>query len=192
MLNKQLKKYFEKTFDIRESSRLTRILPRNDAVDIQTARTKLHETISAIQRRILIEATLLVILSVILFAWSGLSKTPLSPSRYIFLVLSLTMLLAACVTTPMIDMEAKISQLSFVLMGHPIQFNDQVLYFQIESILDVFWIMVTNTDFQMKFVGLLMVKLLSSQLGGSVCFNSTGGTEFTITFPIKINREHSC
>ncbi len=40
--------------------------------------------------------------------------------------------------------------------------------------------------------GLLMVKLLSSQLGGSVCFNSTGGTEFTITFPIKINQEHSC
>jgi hypothetical protein len=48
------------------------------------------------------------------------------------------MLLVAGVTTPMIDMEAKISQMSFVLLGHPIHFENQVLYFQSKSILDVF------------------------------------------------------
>jgi hypothetical protein len=103
------------------------------------------------------ESILLIILSVILFAWSGFSKQPLAPSRYILLVLSLIILLIAGVTTPMIDMEAKISQMSFVLMGHSIHFENQVLYFQSKSILDVFWIMITYKDIQMKFVGVLLI-----------------------------------
>jgi hypothetical protein len=157
MLNKQLKKYMEETFDIGESPLLKRILLRNDAADIKSARGNLHKTISVMESRIFIEAALLVFLSVILFAWAGLTKASLSPSRYIFLVISLIMLLAAGVTTPMIDMDAKISQLSFMLIGHPIQFNEQILYFQSKSILDVFWIMITHADFKMISVGVLMV-----------------------------------
>ena len=67
------------------------------------------------------------------------------------------MLLIAGVTTPMIDMEAKIIRLSFVLMGHPLHFENQILYFQTKSILDVFWILITDKDMQMKFVGVLMI-----------------------------------
>ena len=99
----------------------------------------------------------MIILSVILFALSGFSKQPLAPSQYILLVLSLIILLIAGVTTPMIDMEAKISQMSFVLMGHPVHFENQVLYFQSKSILDVFWIMITHKDIQMKLVGVLLI-----------------------------------
>ena len=57
----------------------------------------------------------------------------------------------------MIDMEARISALKFTLLGHSIGFENQVLYFQTKSILDVFWIMVTHPDLQMKVVGILMV-----------------------------------
>ncbi len=42
-------------------------------------------------------------------------------------------------------------------MGHPIHFENQVLYFQSKSILDVFWIMITHKEIQMKFVGVLMI-----------------------------------
>lgn len=157
LMHKRLDTYLDKTFDIRESSRLKRILRKNDADDIQSAKTILHDKISTMESRILTEGTLLVVLSVILFAWSGFSKGPLSPSRYFFLILSLIMLLAAGVTTPMIDMEAQISRLSFVLMGHPIQFDEQVLYFQSKSIIDVFWIMVNHSDYKMKLVGILMI-----------------------------------
>jgi hypothetical protein len=81
----------------------------------------------------------------------------LAPSQYMFLVLSLITLLTAGVTTPMIDLEAKITKMSFVLIGHPIHFENQVLYFQSKSILDVFWIMITHKEIQMKFVGVLMI-----------------------------------
>jgi hypothetical protein len=87
----------------------------------------------------------------------GFSRQPLAPFQYILLVLSLIMLLIAGVTTPMIDMEAKITEMSFVLMGHPVHFENQILYFQSKSILDVFWIMITNSDIQMKFVGVLLI-----------------------------------
>jgi hypothetical protein len=157
MLNKQLKQYLNQTFNPQDTSQLSRILLRTDSQDIESARIKLNKTISAQHGLIFKEAALLIILSVVLFAVSGFSKQPLAPSRYIFLVLSLIMLLIAGVTTPMIDLEAKISQMSFVLMGHPIHFENQVLYFQSKSILDVFWIMITHKDIQMKFVGVLLI-----------------------------------
>ncbi len=157
MLKKKLERYSNETFDTQDTSQMSRILLRTDSKDIESARINLSEAISVKHHRIFKEAILLIILSVILFASSGFSKEPLAPSRYILLVLSLIILLIAGVTTPMIDMEAKISQMSFVLMGHPIHFENQVLYFQSKSILDVFWIMITYKDIQMKFVGVLLI-----------------------------------
>jgi len=157
VLNKQLEQYSNQTFDTQDTSQVSRILLRTDSTNIESARIKLNKAISVKHDLIFKEAILLIILSVILFALSGFSKQPLAPSRYILLVLSLIILLTAGVTTPMIDMEAKISQMSFVLMGHPIHFEDQVLYFQSKSILDVFWIMITYKDIQMKFVGVLLI-----------------------------------
>ena len=117
----------------------------------------LDKDISA--RRFLIrnEAVLLAVLSIILFCWTVLSRQALTPFRYILLIVSLVILLAAGVTTPMIDMEAKISRMGFVLLGHPIEFENQVLFFQSKSILDVFWILIPHNDLPMKFVGLLLM-----------------------------------
>ena len=157
MLNKQLEQYVSQTFDKPDTSQISRILRRTDSKDIESARIKLNEAILVKQNLIFWESIGLIILSVILFAWSGFSKKPLAPSRYILLVGSLVILLIAGVTTPMIDLEAKISQMSFVLMGHPIHFENQVLYFQSKSILDVFWIMIIHQDIQMKFVGVLLI-----------------------------------
>lgn len=157
VLKKQLEKYSARTFDTQDTTRLSNILARTGSGDIEGARIKLGEEISARQWLIVKQAALLILLSVILFSLSGFNRQPLPPSRYMFLMLSLAMLLLAGVTTPTIDMEATISQMSFMLMGHPILFENQILYFQSKSILDVFWIMVTHKDLQMKLVGILLV-----------------------------------
>lgn len=157
MLNKKLELYVSQTFEIQDTSQMKRILFRTDSKDIESARIKLNKAISVNHDLIIKEAILLILLSVILFSLCGFSRQPLVPSRYILLVLSLIILLAVGVTTPTIDMEAKISQMSFVLMGHPIHFENQVLYFQSKSILDVFWIMITHKDIQMKFIGILLI-----------------------------------
>jgi hypothetical protein len=157
VLNKQLEQYSDQTFDIQDTPQLSRILLSNDSRDIEGARIKLNEEISVKHDLIIKEAGLLVMLSVLIFAMSAFSKQQLTQSRYIFLILSLVTLLIAGVTTPMIDMEATISQMSFMLIGHPIHFENQVLYFQSKSILDVFWIMIIHKDIQMKFVGVLLI-----------------------------------
>ena len=157
MLSKQIKQYFNQTFVAQNTFEISRILLQTGSKDIESARIALDRAISAKRDLLFKEAILLIFLSVILFSLSGFSKQPLAPSQYILLVLSLLILLMAGVTTPMIDMEAKISQMSFVLMGHLIHFENQVLYFQSKSILDVFWIMITNKDFQLKFVGALLI-----------------------------------
>ncbi len=157
LLGKEVEQYFSKTFDIQDTSQLDRILLATDSNDIETARVKLNKEISAKHDLIVKETILLIVLSVVLFSLSRFSRLPLTPSRHILLVLSLFILLIAGVTTPMIDLEAKISRMSFMLLGHPIEFENQVLYFQSKSILDVFWIMITYKDLQMKFVGVLLI-----------------------------------
>lgn len=156
MLNKKLEQYSDQTIDTESTAQLSRILLRTDTKDIESARTKLLEIISVKHDLIIKQAALLIVLSLILFVSSAFSKQ-LTPSQHIFLLLSLVTLLIAGVTTPTIDMEATISQISFELMGHPISFDNQVLYFQSKSILDVFWIMVTHKDIQMKLVGILLI-----------------------------------
>ena len=157
VLNKQLKNYSEQTFDLKTTPQLSLILFRTESTDIEEARIKLRNKIIATHDLIVKETALLIGLSLGLFALAGLNKQALSPSRYTLLTLSLVILLIAGVTTPTIDMEATISQMNLMLLGHPITFENQVLYFQSKSILDVFWIMMTHADIQMKLVGLLLI-----------------------------------
>jgi hypothetical protein len=99
----------------------------------------------------------MICLAVSLFILIGLKRAKPSPVEYLALLMSLILLLAVGVATPMIDMEAKISSMSLVLLDHEIVFKNQILYFQSKSILDVFWLMINHPDLPMKAVGCLVV-----------------------------------
>ncbi len=137
-------------------SQINGIVVRTGTVDIADAKVKLIESIAAAQERIFYLTWILIALAVVVFAIAGFSKA-LPSSQYIILVLVLFVLLISGVTIPMIDLEAKISEMSFVLLDHPVKFLNQVLYFQTKSVLDIFWIMITHQEIQMKIVGILMV-----------------------------------
>ncbi|HWR72811.1 MAG TPA: paraquat-inducible protein A, partial [Nitrospirota bacterium] len=157
LLNRQLEQYFSETFDEQDMTRIDLILRRTGARNIEGAREKLAGNIATRNTLIVRESVLLLILPIALFSWSVLSRQPLSPARYVLLLLCLVILLTAGVTTPMIDIEAKLSRMGFVLMGHTVHFEDETLYFQSKSILDVFRIMITHKDLSMNFVGILLI-----------------------------------
>lgn len=157
LLKEKVTAYIDQTFDMQDMSQVKRILERTSSPDIETARIKLASAVSITQEKIFMESVILITLSIILFIIPAVSKTPLQPFEYFVMVFALVILLVVGVTTPMIDMEAKISKMTFVLMDYPIVFENQVLYFQTKSVLDVFWIMITHKSLQMKFVGILMV-----------------------------------
>lgn len=157
LLNEKLQQYSSQTFNQLDTSKINNILLRTGVGDIESAKVKLNQAIAVKHNLLVKESVGLILLSVILFSLSGFSRQPLTPFRYTLLIVSLLLLLVTGVTTPAIDLEAKISKMSFVLLGHPVSFENQVMYFQSKSILDVFWIMITHADLQMKFVGILLI-----------------------------------
>jgi hypothetical protein len=66
-------------------------------------------------------------------------------------------LLVGGVLTPMIEVEAKISHLGLTVLGQPIAFNDQVLYYQSKSVLEVFHTLITMGRPDMWIVGVLVL-----------------------------------
>jgi hypothetical protein len=156
-LNKQLEQYSRQTFDIQGTPELSRILLGTGSLDVEEARGKLKEEIANRHEQIVREVILLIVLAAVIFTASAFGKQTLTRTRYFSLVLVLIALLAAGVTTPTIDMEAKISQMNFMLLGSPVHFENQVLYFQSKSILDVFSIMINHQDIEMKLVGSLLI-----------------------------------
>jgi hypothetical protein len=89
------------------------------------------------------------------------------------LILASLCLLVGGITTPMIDLEARIDMLQFRLIGELVVFRDNIIYFQSKSITDIVQILIREGSFDMIFVGILIFtfsiifpisKLLSSYL----------------------------
>lgn len=79
-----------------------------------------------------------------------------TPFFIISLLLALVVLFTG-LTSPMIEIDARIKELSFLLIGERITFNDQVLFFQSKSIVDVVTILIQTGKFDSAIVGVLIL-----------------------------------
>jgi len=86
-----------------------------------------------------------------------IGRPMLGRAAIIVLLLFCLVLLAGGIFTPMLEVEAKISRLSFVFLGQPVSFGEQVLYFQSKSVLEVFHTLVTMGRPDMWIVGVLVL-----------------------------------
>ncbi|MBK1650329.1 hypothetical protein, partial [Rhabdochromatium marinum] len=77
------------------------------------------------------------------------------PEGLTLLTGAVLVLLAVGVLTPMIEIEARITELSFVLLDQPVRFTDQVLYFQSKSLLDVVTLLARTGAADMLLVAVL-------------------------------------
>lgn len=157
LLSKQLDQYIEKTYNPQDITPLYAIVERTGAKDMDGARAVLHKRMTAAENALVNRALYIVLLTLILFALPIFTREGLTPALCVLLGVSLVIVLTAGVTTPMIDLEAKITHIGFVLLNHEVVFDNQVLYFQSKSILDVFWIMIRYKEFMMKLVGMLVI-----------------------------------
>lgn len=157
VVEKKVKEYFKETFEEQDLSLLERVLERAGTKDKGLAQKQLSEAVTKHQDDLFTLAWIFIAVAAIQFVLCGLGKGPLPAAQCILLLVTLVALLAAGVSTPMIDLEAKISEMKFTLLGHEVGFENQVLYYQTKSILDVFRIMIAHADIQMKAVGILMV-----------------------------------
>lgn len=88
--------------------------------------------------------------------WILFSKN-LVNHEYLLLILTCFSLLMFGVLLPMLEIDARISSINLKLLGEPIEFKDQVLYYKSKSILEVVRLMFTQGRIDVLFVGILVL-----------------------------------
>jgi hypothetical protein len=118
-----------------------------------------------------------VILGVMIFFllmwWALRNQRQLHTPFFVVSVLLALIVLFVGLTSPMIEIDARIKELSFLLIGERITFHDQVIFFQSKSIVDVVRILIETGKYDSAFVGILILmfsivfpiaKLISTKL----------------------------
>lgn len=89
--------------------------------------------------------------------WIFRKRRNLHATLFILSLVFAFMLLAVGLTASMIEVDARISELDFTLLGQHITFNNQVLFFQSKSIIDVVVVLMQGTAADSIAVGILIL-----------------------------------
>ncbi|CAA6798374.1 MAG: Unknown protein [uncultured Sulfurovum sp.] len=107
------------------------------------------EKMNTLMLRILVIATVIIILLVI----KGVLD---SIALFTFTATSASLLMTG-VLLPMLDIEAKITKLYFIVLEQPVIFENQILFFKSKSIVDLLVLLLESGEVKMIFVGVLLV-----------------------------------
>ncbi|MCX2573636.1 paraquat-inducible protein A [Pedobacter sandarakinus] len=109
---------------------------------------------------------------VLTFWWMLRKRREMHVTLFVMSLLFAFILLAVGLTASMIEVDARIRSLDFVLLGEHVVFKDQVLFFQSKSILDVVMVLISQPGIDSILVGALI--LVFSILFPIVKLSSTG------------------
>ena len=112
------------------------------------------------------------IIIVLTLWWIFRKRTEVHAVLFVMSLLFAFILLAVGLTASMIEVDARIGSLDFVLLGERVVFNNQVLFFQSKSILDVVEVLVKQPKVDSILVGILI--LVFSILFPVLKLSSTG------------------
>jgi hypothetical protein len=187
LAKEKLKDFAAQTHDsISSKSGLQVILTKYHAKDIAAFNCVIGTQISSLQDKTYFLSYVLVgCLLLMLMIWAFLrNHRSLHTPLFIMSVLMALIVLGVGLATPMIEIDARIKELNFVLIGKHLVFSDQVLFFQSKSILDVVHIMLSTHKADSVMVGVLILafsvifpvtKLISTEiylLGGEKMRNN--------------------
>jgi len=155
LINK-LNEYADKTFSATDYSQVLNILDRYNQEDIKSTKNYLEVKIQQIESE---SQTYKIILVIIALAFSLLiifMKIVKVYELSIGLIISLIFLFLG-ILLPMIEIDARISEMTFYLLGEEVEFLDQVLYYKSKSILDVVGLLIMKSRIDLIAVGFLVL-----------------------------------
>ena len=170
-LSERLQDFKASTFNLDQMESLDLLLASYDCANKAECREHLAAAIEVKKGEIGFRVVMILVLVTVLFLLNTLTKHRLTGIQSILLLLASLCLLLGGITTPMIDLEARIDLLLFQLMGEEVKFMDNIIFFQSKSITDVVRILIEEGSLPMIFVGGLVflfsiifptLKLLSS------------------------------
>ena len=153
-----LKKFNEladNTMGYTDYSFYSNILLKYGAEDKSTALKEIDNRMNSIQRNLntgigIVVFIVLVFLLSILIGWIN------SLFDMLIALLTALVLLISGIALPMIDIEAQIENFAFVLAGEEVVFNQQMIFFQSKSILELVSVLIVNGEFALVLVAILI------------------------------------
>jgi hypothetical protein len=97
------------------------------------------------------------IVAILIIWWIIRNRKDLYTPLYILSILSALILLIVGLTTTMIQIDARIQEMDFYILGQNVTFKNQVLFFQSKSILDVVILLLKTKKLDSEIVGVLIL-----------------------------------
>ncbi|MEP6262245.1 MAG: paraquat-inducible protein A [Gillisia sp.] len=155
--------------------RINELMKKYEVEDLKEFNQKTSGSIISLQEQTYFYTyiLLIIILLFLVIWWLLRNQKPLHTPLFIISVLVSLVVLFAGITAPMIEIDARFQSVNFLLIGEQITFNDQVIFFQSKSILQVIGILFETGKVDSFFVGLLILvfsiifpvgKLLATQI----------------------------
>lgn len=164
------------TYDsVNDVNHVELILKKYKYADVKTFNQQSETLLHGLQEKAYFHTfVILGVLLAFLVMWLVFRKQKiLHTPFYIMSVLLALTVLCIGLTTPMIEIDARIKEMNFLLIGEKISFNDQVIFFQSKSIIDVVLILLETGKYDSAVVGILILafsilfpilKLLSTKI----------------------------
>lgn len=171
----KLNEFAESTYNLDQMAPLQSVMERYDCINKEVCRERIWEEIQVKNRAINLRVILIMAIISVVFLLNLATRNKINMFQSSLLILASFFLLLGGVTTPMIDLEAKIDQLMVQLLGEKVTFLNNIIFFQSKSITDVVRILFEDGTLPMIFVGVLVftfsiifpsIKLISSLLYG--------------------------
>jgi hypothetical protein len=156
----KLEEFGSITYDsANDISRSESLLAKYDVKDVQAFNRNIVMLLDGLQQRSYF-FTYLILGIMILFLgmwWILRNQRDLHTPFFVISVLLSFIVLFVGLTSPMIEIDARIKEMSFLLLGERISFHDQVIFFQSKSIVDVVRILIETGKYDSAFVGILLL-----------------------------------
>lgn len=160
IVQSKLEEFGTITYDsANDISRSEEILAKYGAEDVQTFNANVDILLDGLRdRSYLFTYIMLGIMILFLLMWWALrNQRSLYTPFFVLSVLLTLIVLFVGLTSPMIEIDARIKEMSFLLIGERISFHDQVIFFQSKSIVDVVRILIETGKYDSAFVGILIL-----------------------------------
>jgi hypothetical protein len=172
-LSNKLDDFASSISNVDQMDPLHELMEQYNCFDKEECRVMIREEILMKNRAIRLRIILMIGLVTSVFLVNLITRKGITMLQATLLIVASFSLLLGGITTPMIDMEARIDQLMIQLMGEQVTFQDNIIFFQSKSISDVVRILLEDGRLPMIFVGILVftfsiifpsIKLISSLL----------------------------
>jgi len=150
-----LKKYTEGTFSRTDYSTVESIIKQHEGETNENTVTILRQKLKEQNESNILHKSILTVAFFSFICVFFFSKT-VSKTDYLLGVLFSFLLLFLGITLPMIEIDARISEMSFSFLNESISFKDQVLFYKSKSIYQVVTLMMSQHKFNLIAVGSLI------------------------------------